>query len=283
MPRQHTIVGIGAGLLAEYPDRDAPAGLALLAPLHAVRLGQRGIAVTRIGQDPAAGQLQDLLRETGIDTTHFQFDPDLGTGRLTVRSIGGSVKRSLDAQAAFDNLQWDFDLDDVAQETDAVVFGALGCRSGQSRTVVERFLEACGSSLRLADLTDLTTAGLDRAAALGLLQWAEGVALTGQGLEELLPGHDASERAGALAELVRVGTLTFAVLADAGAPLSVHTADGHWSGQAAVQPDGHEAALVGLTEALLSGADWPACLKRVDEFVSFTEQHPDEPMPERGC
>ncbi|MHC4128850.1 MAG: hypothetical protein ACYSUA_11905, partial [Planctomycetota bacterium] len=141
MARKRVIVGIGEALLAEYPDREEPAGLAALVPIQAVLLGHEGIAISRLGQDRAADALLSGLRERGVDVSHLQSDPDLATGRLVIRALGGATL--LDAHAAYDQLQWDFDLADIAQGADAVVFGALIMRSGQARSAVDRFLDEC--------------------------------------------------------------------------------------------------------------------------------------------
>ena len=105
MARKRTIVGLGEALLAEHPDREEPAGLALLVPRYAVLLGHEGIAISRLGQDPAAQELIAQLQVLGVDVTHLQSDPDLATGRWFVRSNGAETFHSLDSEAAFDNLQ----------------------------------------------------------------------------------------------------------------------------------------------------------------------------------
>ena len=137
MGRRQTIVGLGEAR-AERTDGDEPAGLALVVPINAVLLGHEGIAVSRLGQDRTADLLIERLQALGVDVSHLQRDPDLATARVSTRSV--SSHRGIDTQAAFDNLQWDFDLSDVAQEADAVVFGVLGRQSGQARSTADRFL-----------------------------------------------------------------------------------------------------------------------------------------------
>ena len=125
MARQRVIIGIGEAVLCEYPDRVEPGGLAVLCAMHATRLGHRGVPISRIGQDKAADDLTRQLRERGLNVDHIQSDPDLATGRLIIRTMAGKPRRTLTPRAAFDNLQWDFDLVDVAQTADGVVFGTL--------------------------------------------------------------------------------------------------------------------------------------------------------------
>ncbi len=189
MARRRVIVGIGEALLAEYPDREEPAGLAALVPILAALLGHEGIAISRLGQDRTADALVSGLRERGVDVSHLQSDPDLATGRLVIRASGEVTL--LDAHAAHDQLQWDFDLADVAQRADAVVFGALIRRSGQSRSAVDRFLDECKAALRVFDLTNRPEPEPNRGHTLSGLRHAEVAVVDDRALRSLLPGTGA--------------------------------------------------------------------------------------------
>ena len=126
------------------------------------------------------------LRERGVDVSHLQSDPDLATGRLVIRALGGATL--LDAHAAYDQLQWDFDLADIAQGADAVVFGALIMRSGQARSAVDRFLDECKAALRVFDLTNRPEPELSRGHTLSGLRHAEVAVVDDFAIQMLLPG-----------------------------------------------------------------------------------------------
>ena len=205
MARRRVIIGIGEALLAEYPDREEPAGLAALVPLHAVLLGHEGIAISRLGQDRTADALVSALRERGVDVGHLQSDPDLATGRLLIRALGEPTL--VDAHAAYDQLQWDFDLADLAQGADAVVFGALIRRSGQSRSAMDRFLDECKAALRVFDLTNRAGPELNRGQALSGLRHAEVAVADDHAINSLLPGDDERAPQDAARELLRLGGL----------------------------------------------------------------------------
>ena len=164
MARQRTIIGLGETLLLEHPDRTTVGGLAARVAMRAVSLGHRGVVVSRIGQDPPAAEMRHLLDEAGVDITYVQQDPDLPTARVIVRPIGPRLERHREERAAFDNLQADFDLMDIAQATDAVVYGLLTRRSGQTRSEENRFLAECGAALRVFDLTNRLDDTIDHAA-----------------------------------------------------------------------------------------------------------------------
>ena len=93
--------------------------------------------------------------------------------RKSATGLGADgILQQLDELAAFDQLQWDFDLADVAQRADAVVFGALLRRSGQARSAVDRFLDECKRAVRVFDMTGCNWAELDRNDVLSGLRHA---------------------------------------------------------------------------------------------------------------
>ena len=244
MARRRVIIGVGEAVLAETPDREIPAGLALQVPLHAVRAGHEGIAISRVGQDASADQLLSVLREQGVDVSHLQHDPDLPTGRARL-GADGSLQQ-LDELAAFDQLQWDFDLADVAQRADAVVFGALLRRSGQARSAVDRFLDECKRAVRVFDMTGCNWAELDRSDVLSGLRHATVVVVDDDALQMILPGAAEGPPHDAAKELLRRGELDTVVIAQAGRPFSAHTADNSSVAQVKYDRLAHEATLVGF-------------------------------------
>lgn len=279
MARKRTIVGLGEALLAEYPDREEPAGLALLIPRYAVLLGHVGIAISRLGQDPAAQELIAQLRVLGVDVTHLQSDPDLATGRWLVRSTGAETFHSLDSEAAFDNLQWDFDLADVAQQTDAVVYGALARRTGQARSVSDRFLAECKFALRVFDLTNRPDDQLDRSRAMSGLKYANTLVVDDFARNVLLPGGVDQPQREAAVELLGLGNLTLVVIAQPGEPMVVHSAESSWSGHAH-RREAHEASIVALLHGVLAGWDVQAAVGLADRLAGHILKHPGEPPPQ---
>ncbi len=265
--------------MAEYPDREEPAGLAVLVPIHAVRLGHAGVVVSRVGQDPTATDLLARLAKLGVETSHVQSDPDLATGRLQMSSLRGKAPSGFEARAAFDNLQWDFDLEDLAQVADAVVLGAVATREGQARLVVNRFLSECHRAFRIFDLTKRAGDTLDRDNLRSTLQSTDAAVIDRPALEALLPAaRDRSPRDAAL-ELMHRDDLQFVVAANAGEPLTVHTDDRAWSGDQPHRADTHEAAVIGLVHGIMAGWNFPACLEVASRVSKHTVDHPDEPVP----
>jgi fructokinase len=190
MARSYIIVSIGEVLLAERPDRSEALGLAARLSLAARRLGQVGIPVSRLGQDRWASELLELLEAAGIRTDHLQSDPDLPTGRLVIRPLSRGGGGHVPQPAAFDNLQWDYDLVDLAQQADVVLFGMLAARSDQTRSVLQQLLGECGAALRLLDLTNRPAEGFQRSTAAPLLENADLTLVDRPALAELAPGPE---------------------------------------------------------------------------------------------
>jgi fructokinase len=278
MARRRVIIGIGEAVLAEYPDREEPAGLAALVPMHAALLGHEGIAISRLGQDRTADVLIAALRERGVGVAQLQSDPDLATGRLVIRALGEPTL--VDAHAAYDQLQWDFDLADVAQGADAVVFGALIRRSGQARSALDRFLDECKTAVRVFDLTNRSGPELNRNQTLSGLQHAEAAVVDACAIGSLLPGAGDKPQQDAARELLRLGDLKLALMTEDGSPPAVHTADSSFTGASPCHRDTHEALVVGFLHGVLAGWDLEASLDLAQRVAKQAQEHPGQSVPE---
>lgn len=254
MQRQRTVVGMGELLWADGPDGIDPRGVAAEVPAAAVALGHVGVAVSRLGQDAPALELTAALREAGVDVHHLQSDPDLATGRIVATTRGNR----LPPEAAFDRVQWDYDLSDLAQRSDIVVVSALACRHGQTRAVIHQLLDECTTSLRAVDLTIRGDRPLDRAALAPVLQRAAVVVVDDAALAALAVargddgGLDAARR---LHRRDDVDVVLYASGSGDGAITLHHTAQEGSTSAARVPPGGRITAIVAFLLALRDGAD----------------------------
>lgn len=153
----HHIAGIGEALLDVVGDEQHLGGAPLNLVVHAHRLlshhDSQCAIVSRIGQDATGDLLVEQLRATGVSDAFLQHDPDRPTGRAvaTVDEQGEATFKIL-ADAAWDHLQFDPELDDLAQQCDGVAFGTLAQRYGQTRNTIYRFLRECPQAVRLLDV-----------------------------------------------------------------------------------------------------------------------------------
>lgn len=282
-----TIIGIGELLLARLPQREGPGGLAVETALTARRLGYRGVPVSRIGQDSFGERLLTMLHEREVDVAHLQSDPDLPTGRLTVRSLAGRITRSFDDRAAFDNLQWDFDLEDLAQTADAVIFSSLARRGAQARTTIDRFLDSSRQALLVFNLTTGGGFTPDRLMVTHGLTLAHGAVLDAGSIGVLAPGNAGDDSPAALRRLVQQHDLAFVLFVGPDGSITATTADQHAAmSDAAITTETCGPGLVGLVHGLLEGWDWEASLRMMSFVAQRAAQHETDPiprdLPERG-
>lgn len=215
MPQSRVIVGLGEAALVEGDDAPRPGGLACDVALAAVALGHRGVVVSRVGQDERGRTLLASLERAGAGIRYVQADPDLPTGRFRAREDGRPQPRTAEG-AAFDQLQWDFDLEDLARETDVACFGPFAWRSGQARSESLRFLDLAAAGCRIVDLAnrpiaDGETVDLLRAHSTPALAIACGAVVDGPAVRTVLHDREAAADAAGLARLVDRCDLRFAI------------------------------------------------------------------------
>lgn len=152
-----TIVGVGEALFDILPGQARLGGATLNAAVHAHQLlasrQGRGIVVSRIGQDDLGEDLLQQLRQRGMSTDFIQTDPDHDTGRVYVDvSDPQQPAYEIVEPAAWDVMQFDPELEDLARTCDAIIFGTLAQRNAQSRNTIYRMLELSRHALRLLDV-----------------------------------------------------------------------------------------------------------------------------------
>lgn len=157
MGDRFSIVGIGEALYDLFPDGERLGGAPLNVAVHADQLAQvrggRGVIVSRVGQDDLGERLAKELRERGLTTDYLQTDPDRLTGRVYVDfDDRGQPRFEIVRDAAWDVMQFDPDLEDLANRCEAVCFGSLAQRDAQSRSTIYRFLDATRRAVRLFDV-----------------------------------------------------------------------------------------------------------------------------------
>lgn len=153
MEQPRTLVGLGEALYDVFPDEMRLGGAPLNFAVHAHQLGNHGVMVSRIGDDALGGQLLDDLRGREMSADHVQIDPDRPTGTVLVKlDAGGEPTYDIVKHVAWDNLQWDPQLETLAAHADGVCFGSVAQRYGQTRNTIYRFLSAAGRAVRLYDV-----------------------------------------------------------------------------------------------------------------------------------
>ena len=256
------IVGIGEALFDVFPDEQRLGGAPLNVAVHAQQLGNAGVVVSRIGQDELGGRVIEELRRREMSTAHVQHDPDRPTGTVWVDlSVDDSPSYDIVRDVAWDNLQWDGDLDDLAGHTQAICFGTLAQREAQTRNTIYRFVQSAHRAIRLFDV-NLRQDYYDRQKINRSLELASALKLNADELKALSGLLNLSERRDeAIAALIRQHQLDWVALTQGAEGTSVYTASTRHIGRAIAAAEGGDAvgARDATAAALLHGAlrRWP--------------------------
>jgi fructokinase len=154
MKQSPTVVGLGEILWDLLPSGrqlgGAPANFAYCSHL----LGNRGVVASRIGMDQLGVDIRVELRRKQLADDLVQPDSLHPTGAVNVEiDSGGQPRFDIAYPAAWDFLEWNQSLNQLARSSDAVCFGSLAQRSPQSRETILQFLDATESAaLRVFDV-----------------------------------------------------------------------------------------------------------------------------------
>ena len=147
------VVGLGETLWDLFPDGAVWGGAPGNVACDAAGLGARSFMVSRVGCDPLGDQGIAALESLGVDCTHLQRDPRHPTGTVAVTlAPAGDASYVFATDTAWDHLEWEPGLDQLAAAADAVCFGTLGQRSEESKQTIRRFLAAATRAVRVFDV-----------------------------------------------------------------------------------------------------------------------------------
>ncbi len=136
-----------------FPDGRRPGGAPCNVAFHAAHLGDRGVIVTRVGDDAAGAELVAFLRDRGVDTGYVQRDGTRPTGTVSV-----TIEDSDPQYVITEGVAWDYIAPEDAARAlpttaDAVCVGSLAQRSEASRAAIQQLLsDARGQALVVFDV-----------------------------------------------------------------------------------------------------------------------------------
>jgi fructokinase len=261
MANRFSIVGLGEALFDVFPHAQILGGAPLNVAVHANQMGQvgggEGVVVARVGQDALGQRVRDELTQRGVNTGYLQTDPDRATGEVFVSvDQDGAPSYEIAADAAWDWLQFDPDLESLARRCEAICFGSLAQRVGQARNTIYRFLEAASRAFKLFDVnlrqSFYDRAVLDRSCALATavklnhLELAEVGQILGMTSSA---GDDAAEADRLAAGLIKRYQLQLLVLTRGSEGTLLYTATERIEGKRVSYPQADQADSVGAGDA----------------------------------
>jgi len=138
-----TIVGLGELLWDVFQEGKqlggAPANFAYMTNL----LGDTGVVASRIGADELGDEAKQRLQHLGLQSDFVQTDAAHATGTVKVEvDPSGQPTFEIAQPVAWDYFAWTPEWQSLAAKADAVCFGTLAQRCGQSRETIRAFLRA---------------------------------------------------------------------------------------------------------------------------------------------
>lgn len=144
----YNVVCFGEILWDILPDKAVPGGAPMNVAYHLHRLGERPALLTRTGIDERGKELLTIMESMNIDTRFIQLDYDLPTGIVhATPNEHGEMSYEIVAPAAWDNIQYDHDVEAVVKDAEYFVFGSLVTRNKQSKETLYKLLEIARSKV----------------------------------------------------------------------------------------------------------------------------------------
>lgn len=156
MQQEPLIVGLGETLWDVFPDGPKLGGAPLNYACSASELAgaKANVSlVSAVGSDELGRNAVQAVRQHGVDNSYVQTI-DKPTGQVLIElDSDGVASYEFVSDTAWDALQWNPGLQQLATRTSAVCFGTLGQRSSQSRATIRKFVAATSSdTLRILDV-----------------------------------------------------------------------------------------------------------------------------------
>lgn len=135
------VVGLGEVLFDVLPDGRKLGGAPANYAYHVSQFGFDACLVSAIGEDEAGREVIDTFQRIGLNSQLAKVDYPTGTAVATLDREGAATY-DIKEGAAWDNIPWSQELEQLAHRTQAVAFGSLAQRSATSRATINRFLDS---------------------------------------------------------------------------------------------------------------------------------------------
>ncbi|WFB35490.1 carbohydrate kinase [Kiritimatiellota bacterium B12222] len=185
MKNNYTVAGIGELLWDVFPTHKRLGGAPANFAFHCAAMGARAWPVSCVGTDPLGRELLDELVKLGVKAD-FVFESQVyPTGTVDVVLEAGKPVYDIREATAWDHIPCPLELKKLASRLDAVCFGSLSQRSGESRGSIRSFLHNVPSqALKIYDI-NLRAAFFSKALIEDSLKVANVLKLSDEELPEL--------------------------------------------------------------------------------------------------
>lgn len=146
-----TIICYGEVLWDLLPTGKMAGGAPMNVAYHTQNLGLQSFMISKIGTDELGKELMNFLETKSVDTSFIQTDDVHTTGKVMVHlDEGGSPSYEIIQPVAWDFIEPADDAIAMVQQSAALVFGSLACRSERSRQTLLQLIPH--AKLRVLDV-----------------------------------------------------------------------------------------------------------------------------------
>lgn len=146
MELETPIVALGELLWDLLPSGRRAGGAPFNFAFHCNQLGHPAVIVSRVGDDDLGRELRDEVKRLGISDEFIQTDSEHPTGTVSVQvDEQGQPTYTIAENVAWDFIEWDEKLAELAKVARAVCFGTLGQRASRSRNTIGAFIPSTDS------------------------------------------------------------------------------------------------------------------------------------------
>jgi fructokinase len=154
--RAGPIVGLGEILWDLLPDGPQPGGAPFNFAFHCHQLGHSATIVSRVGEDEWGRRLRAEVNDRGLTDRFVQTDSHHATGIVEVQiNESGQPVYAIAEDVAYDFLEWDPRLEELARTARAVCFGTLAQRCARSRETIQRFIQTARQRADVVSIFDV--------------------------------------------------------------------------------------------------------------------------------
>ena len=151
--KRFNIIGIGEILWDLLPAGKRPGGAPANFAFITSQLGDCGTVVSRVGEDENGAEIFEKLKSYGLEINEIQIDRENPTGTVAVSLKNGQPEYEIREPVAWDFLEMNDRLRDLAKSCDAVCFGTLAQRNAVARRTIREFTRLTRSdALRIFDV-----------------------------------------------------------------------------------------------------------------------------------
>lgn len=141
-PTHHPVVSFGEVLWDILPGGRYPGGAPVNVSYHLTRLGRNPALLSRVGKDPAGGEIAEAFASRGVCIDYFQRDPLYPTGYVLGQpDVRGDMVYDIASPVAWDHIAYEPVHEVLLTGARYFIFGTLAARSEVSRRTLLTLLD----------------------------------------------------------------------------------------------------------------------------------------------